>query len=137
LETELPRFAEPLGKPGSNGRRQYRLTPESLTAGRSSGLSLTSLETWFQQRAGLPLSPAARLLLNAVHLPPPELKQHLVLHVATVELADGLLQWPATRALIEGRLGPTTLTVLPENAQKLQDQLRILGISDSPKTPRP
>jgi hypothetical protein len=128
LETELPRFAELVSKAPANGRRQYRLTPGSLTAGRTAGMTLQSLEGWFQQRTGLPISPAARLLLTAAQLPAPELRRHLVLHVATVDLADGLLQWPATRGLIEARLGPMALAVAEENADKLQEQLRQLGI---------
>jgi hypothetical protein len=127
LETELPRFAELTERP-ANGRRGYRLTPASLAAAREAGMTVTGLETWFQQRTGQPLSPAARLLLTGSQLPPPELKRHLVLHVATEAAADGLMQWPPTRALIEARLGPTALVVEEENAAKLREQLQILGI---------
>jgi hypothetical protein len=128
LETELPRFAEPLPRGGANGRRQYRLTPESLAAGRSGGLSLPQLETWFVQRTGQTLSAATRLLLVGSQLPAPELRRHLVLHVATTEIADGLVQWPATRELIEERLGPTALVVAEESTAALQEQLRLLGM---------
>jgi hypothetical protein len=129
LETELPRFAEPLARPGPNGRRGYRLTPSSLLAGRTAGISLTTLESWFQQRTGQSLSPAARLLLIGSELPSPELRRHLVLHVATADLADGLMQWPETRSLIEARMGPTALAVIEENATRLRDRLAALGIS--------
>ena len=54
LETELPRVAE-LVQSGSDGRRAYRLTPASLAAARDAGLSLPTLETWFQQRTGQPI----------------------------------------------------------------------------------
>jgi hypothetical protein len=128
LETELPRFAESVSRPGSNGRRQYRLTPASLAAGREGGLGLSALESWFVQRTGHPLSAATRLLLTGSQLPPPELRQHLVLHVATAELADGLMQWPETRALIESRLGPTALAIAEENAEKLRERLTLLGM---------
>jgi hypothetical protein len=104
------------------------LTPASLAAGRAAGLTLTQLEAWFLQRTGNPVTPATRLLLTGAQLPPPELRRHLVLHVATEEMADGLVQWPATRALVEARLGPTALAVAEENAEKLADQLRALGI---------
>lgn len=127
LETELPRFAEPVER-SLNGRRGYRLTPESLAAAREAGVTLPTLETWFQQRTGQPLSPAARLLLTGAQQPPPELKRHLVLHVASEAVADGLMQWPATRALIEVRLGPMALAVEEENAPKLREQLKALGI---------
>jgi hypothetical protein len=128
LETELPRFAELLDRSSANGRCQYRLTPASLTSGRESGWSLHGLEAWFQQRTGQPLSAAARLLLTGSQLPALELRRHLVLHVATEELADGLVQWPGTRALIEARLGPTTLAVPEEQANELRERLRTLGI---------
>jgi hypothetical protein len=127
VETELPRFAVLLDRSAS-GRRQYRLTPQSLAAARESGLSVPQLEAWFSQRTGSPLSPAARLLLGGVQAPPPALKSHLILHVATTELADGLLQWPETRALIEERLGPTALVVAEENTAALREQLRTLGM---------
>jgi hypothetical protein len=130
LETELPRFAEPLPRPSANGRRQYRLTPATLAAAQEGGLSLPLLETWFLQRTGLPVPAAARLLLTGSQLPAPELRQHLVLHVATEEMADGLVQWPATRELIETRLGPTALVVTEENAEKLREQLRLLGLGE-------
>src|SRR5207244_1872443 len=69
LETELRRFAEPLDPVGMNGRRQYRLTPESVAAGRESGLGLPALEGWFAQRSGQPLSAAARLLATGGQVP--------------------------------------------------------------------
>ncbi len=82
LETEVPRFAELLGASSANGRRQYRLTPASLSAGRSVGMTLTALETWFHQRVGQPLPAAARLLMTAGQGTAPHLRRHLVLHVA-------------------------------------------------------
>jgi hypothetical protein len=129
LETELPRFAVALDRAAANGRRQYRLTPESLTAARDGGMSVPQLEAWFVQRTGCALSPAARLLLGAAQAPVPQIKRHLVLHVATHEMAEGLMQWPQTRALIEDRLGPTALVVAEENVAKLREQLGVLGLA--------
>jgi hypothetical protein len=129
METELPRFAELIGRPGNDGRRQYRLTPASLTAARASGFGLATLEAWFQQRSGQPLSPAARLLLTGADLQAPRLLHHLVLHVPSEELADGLMQWPPTRELIEARLGPTALTIAEDKVAALREQLRALGIA--------
>jgi hypothetical protein len=129
LETELPRFAEAVSRAGTNGRRQYRLTPASLSAAREGGLGLSALESWFVQRTGQPLSAATRLLLTASQLPAPALRHHLVLHVPTPELADGLLQWPETRSLIDSRLGPTALVVAEQNADKLRQRLQALGMS--------
>lgn len=128
LETELPRFAELLGGSAANGRRQYRLTPQSLEAGRSAGMTLTGLEAWFAQRTGNPLPAAARLLMLAGQIETPRLEPHLVLHVATPELADGLVQWPQTRELIDQRLGPTALVVAAENVEPLKQRLQEAGI---------
>jgi hypothetical protein len=127
LETELPHFAEP-ARPGGDGRRTYRLTPASLAAARASGLTVPVLESWFQQRTGQPLTPAARLLLGAAQGPPPRLERHLVLHVASEEIADGLVQWPETRPLIAERLGPTALAVAEADVARLRERLREAGI---------
>jgi hypothetical protein len=128
LETELPRFAEPLDRAPANGRRHYRLTPASLAAARAGGLTVPLLEAWFVQRTGGPLPAAGRMLLTGAQLPPLELQRHLVLRVAEEDIADGLMQWPATRALIEERLGPTALVVAEDNAETLLEQLRALGM---------
>jgi hypothetical protein len=127
LETELQRFAEPAPRTDLS-RLQYRITPATLAAGLQQGLSIQELENWFGQRAGQPLSAAVRLLLTAAETPPAHLRRQLVLHVATSETADGLQQWPATRALIHERLGPTALAVLEENAAALLERLHGLGM---------
>jgi hypothetical protein len=129
LETELPRFAEPQGGSPANGRRQYRLTPRSLATAREVGLSAATLESWFQQRTGGPLTPAARLLLTGALTLPPSLRRHVVLHVASPELADGLLQWPQTRSLIADRLGPTALAIDEEHIEPLRQRLGEIGIA--------
>jgi hypothetical protein len=128
IETEVRRFAESLDRPGSNGRRYYRVTPASLGQGRDGGLSLQTLETWFQQRSGLPLPAAAKLIFTGPQLSPYELKRLVVLHVPTAEVADGLMQWPETRSLIETRLGPTALAVAQEHVAALQERLAGLGV---------
>jgi hypothetical protein len=127
LETELPNFAEPAGTAGNN--RQYRLTPASLAEARARGWTVTGLEGWFSQRTGEPLPPAARLLLTAAQTEPPQLRRHVVLHLATAELADGLLQWPPTQPLIAERLGPTALVVAEEHIAALRQRLAEAGIT--------
>jgi hypothetical protein len=129
LEIELERFAEPIGTPETNGKHRYRLTPASLSGSRESGFGVRELDDWFVQRTGRPLSAAARLLLNASQAPPPALRSQLVLHVATPELAEGLLQWPGTRALIRERLGPTALAVAEEDVPLLRERLGVLGVN--------
>jgi hypothetical protein len=134
LETELPCFAELSGQPTTNGRRHYRLTPASLANGRAAGWNLSALEGWFQQRAGQPLSPAARLLMVGSQVDAPFFRRYLVLHLPTPELADGVLQWPETRSLVATRLGPTALVVPEEHAGLLREKLQHAGIhvSDGP-----
>jgi hypothetical protein len=127
LDTELQRFAEPLTS--ANGKRQYRLTPASLAQGREGGVGIRNLEDWFVSRTGRALSPAARLLLTGNLIGSAHVRRELVLHVATQEIADGLMQWPATRSLIQARLGPTALAVTEERVPQLRAQLQGLGIS--------
>ena len=53
----------------------------------------------------------------------------LVLTTPTAELADGLLQHPATRDLLGDRLGPTAVTVSDDVLEALRSVLEELGIS--------
>ncbi len=128
METELPRFAELVNGASSPTQRQYRLTPASLGAARAAGFQVGTLESWFQQRCGQLLSPAARMLLIGNQAPPSTLQRLLVLQVASEDLADGLLQWPATRGLIASRLGPTALVVEEENLPQLRERLLEAGL---------
>jgi hypothetical protein len=128
LETEVQRFAEALPQSTMQGRRSYRLTPATLATAREQGVSLAYLETWFLQRTGVPLSPAARLLMTGPDSVPLELQRQLVLHVGSEAVADGLQQWPGTSPLLHGRLGPTTLVVREEDVQELSAKLQELGI---------
>ena len=129
LETELPRFAERLDAAPTAGHRSYVLTPASLEAARAGGMTLGALEAWFQQRTGEPLPPAARLLMAGGEAPAVRFQRHLVLHVAAAETADGLMQWPPTRALIAARLGPTALAVEEEQADELRRRLKAAGVA--------
>jgi hypothetical protein len=128
LETELPRFAELRDHPSANGERTYCLTPSSLALGRANGVTLSALETWFQERTGRPLPAAARFLLTAAEGPPVELKHQVILHVPTEELADGLYQWPQTRSLLGERLGPTAFSIAEESVEELKKRLEGLGV---------
>jgi hypothetical protein len=91
-------------------------------------VTLASLEAWYEQRTGGRVPAAVRLFLVGPHMPAAGLRSHLVLNVATAEMADGLMQWPQTRALVEERLGPTALVVEPDNAERLKALLASLGI---------
>jgi hypothetical protein len=129
LETEVRRFAEPFERPGAGGRRFYRLTPASVAAARANGLTVAALEGWFLQRGGQLLSPAARLLLGGPEFGALPLRRLLVLYAPSPEVADGLLQWPETRALIQARLGPAALVVAEEHIAALRERLTVLGVA--------
>jgi hypothetical protein len=133
LESELSRFTEAVDRPGGNGRWRYRLTPSSMQAARDGGMNAPSLETWFQQRTGQSAPPAALLLLTADQEARPTLRRHLVLEVASEAAADGLMQWPPSRALITTRLGPTTLSVPEAEIEKLRELLRQIGVDLQPE----
>ena len=99
-----------------------------LSQARDSGLNLQTLETWFLQRSGQPLPPATKLLFSGSQMSPYELRRPVVLHVPTAEIADGLMQWRETRALIASRLGPTALAVAEEKVDALRERLKGLGV---------
>lgn len=129
LETELMRFAEPHTRTPPPGRKLFRITPATLAGARAAGVTWPTLESWFEQRTGLPGSPAAKFLFAAKETPPVELRRQIVVHVANPETADGLLQWPETKALIQGRLGPATLVVADADVEPLSAVMRDLGIA--------
>jgi hypothetical protein len=132
LEAEIGRLAEPVsGDPP--GLRRFRLTPQSLQRALATGLTLTDLDEWFQARAGQPLPSAGRLFVLGPQLPPPTAVRYLVVQVETSELADGLVQWPATAGLIDRRLGPTAIVVDEANLPRFRERLGDLGIGlDTP-----
>jgi hypothetical protein len=129
LETELPRFAEEVERPMVNGRRIYRMTPASIALARETGMTLANLENWFHQRAGQLLTPTARLFFTGSQVPPANLRTRLILEVPAEEMADGLMEWPPTRELIDERLGPQALAVEEVNAQAFLLKLKELGLA--------
>jgi hypothetical protein len=128
LDTEVTRFAEPHPRMPPLGKKLYRITPGTLLTSRQQGLTWAGLESWFEQRTGLPASPAARFLFGTKETPPLDLRRQMVLHVANPEAADGLMQWPGTRGYLQERLGPTTLVVLEKDVAALAEVLRELGV---------
>jgi hypothetical protein len=52
----------------------------------------------------------------------------LVVEVPTAALADGLEQWPATRRLIQRRLGPLALAIDERDLPALTSELGAIGI---------
>jgi hypothetical protein len=129
LETEVQRFAELVPMADVNGRRVYRLTPASLQRGREAGVGIRTLEEWFQQRTGTPLTPAARLLLDPSGIPPLVVRKLVVVQAPTEAVADGLMQWPASRALIRVRLGPAALVLEEDSLPALKSLLHELNVT--------
>jgi XPB/Ssl2-like helicase family protein len=129
LETELLRFAEASTRLAPPGKKHYKMTANSLRSARQQGMTWAVLEAWFEQRTGMPGSPAAKFLFGATDVPPFEFRRQIVLHVAAVETADGLLQWPGTQTYLQGRLGPTALVVAENDVEPLAAVLRDLGIA--------
>lgn len=127
LEVELRRFAEPVES--AAGGPHYRFARPLLRQALAQGWTIGDLDRWLMQRAGQPLSPAARLLALPEESASLRLRSCLVLHVPDELTADGLLQWPATRGLIRERLGPTALVVAAEDVPRLQQRLAELGQS--------
>ncbi|HEV3144445.1 MAG TPA: hypothetical protein VGZ47_11210 [Gemmataceae bacterium] len=125
LELEIARVAESAGAPTEN-QYVYRFTHDSLQRALANGLTLQGLEEWFQQRSGRPLSPAARLLALSQQQAAFALRRCLVLTAPSVELADGLMQFPDTRRLIQERLGPFALLVAEEDVAALRQQIELL-----------
>jgi hypothetical protein len=127
-EPELMRFAQLVPTSGAAEMRQYRISPQSLSGALNNGLGRRGLEEWFLERTGRPLPAAVQLLIDAPATAPVEVRRRLILHVSTPLVADGLMQLPATRSLVAGRLGPTALIVADDQLQALRQQLGALGI---------
>ena len=128
VDLEVARIAEPLPSSEPAAPRRYRITAERLRRAVE-GFSLEALDTWLIARSGAPLSPAARLLVLGPHWPPLRAEHLLVLRLPAPEVADGLLQWSATRHLITERLGPTTVVIAPEHLAPLRLALHEIGLT--------
>jgi hypothetical protein len=125
LDLEIARVAEPLAN-ASESQSAFRFTHASLQKALANGLTLQSLEEWFKERSGRPLSAAAQLLALPEKRAIFQLLQCIVLTTPTAELADGLMQLPATKQFIRERLGPVSLLVVEENVPALQQQIESL-----------
>jgi hypothetical protein len=128
LDSEVRRFAEPVGLAAADERPRYRMTPATLQTARQQGVDPRGLDGWFRRRTGQPLPPAARLLLAGDDTPPLELHRVIALRVPTADVADGLMTWPETRGLIAERLSPTVLAVAADTVSQLRDKLAEIGV---------
>ncbi|MDY3560862.1 helicase-associated domain-containing protein [Gemmata sp. JC673] len=127
LEAELKQFAEPLPIE-QNGVQRFRLTPASLRKAVEGGRTLAELDAWFLERSGSPLSAAGRLLLLGSQLSQPRAERLLVVKLPTVEIADGLVQWPGTRSLVAERLGPLAVSVAEDQLAAFREALKEIGV---------
>jgi hypothetical protein len=126
LELEIARIAEAIPSDSEN-ERAYRLTHQSLRTAFDTGMTLQRLEEWLLQRSGRLLSAAARLLALPEQQLQLQLEHCLVLTTPTPEMADGLMQLPATRRLIQRRLGPTALVVAEGDVPALRQEIANFG----------
>ena len=127
LEAEIGYFAEAMPIE-QNGTRRFRITPASLRRATESGRPLADIDQWFTERTGGPLSAAGRLLLLGANLPPPRAARLLVVKLPTVEIADGVVQWPGTRGLVAERLGPLAVVVEEERFDAFRAALAEVGV---------
>ncbi|HVJ80726.1 MAG TPA: hypothetical protein VNC50_06620 [Planctomycetia bacterium] len=127
LESELQRFAEPADD--RTPRQSYRVTPESVRIATEQGLGADILEDWFARRTAGPPPASVRLLLRAAPGLSLGARTRIVVETEEAHLADGLLQHPETSEYFVGRLGPTSLAVLPEKWDEIAAACRKLGVS--------
>lgn len=126
LEAEIGRYADPL--PLENAAiRRFRLTPQSLRRASELGLSIEEIDQWFVERSGFPLSAVGRLFLLSRQLMPPTASRKLVVQFPTVELVNGVVQWPETGPLVAERLGPLALAIDDAAFESLQKAIGELG----------
>jgi hypothetical protein len=125
LDLEIARVAEPLANASEN-QSAFQFTHASLQKALTNGLTLQSLEEWVKERSGRPLSAAAHLLALSEKHATFQLQRCIVLSAPTAKLADGLMQFPATRQLIRERLGPVSLLVAEESVSALRQQIEWL-----------
>ena len=126
LDAEIGRFAALIPSEPQAPRR-FRMSPELLRLAAES-LSLASIDGWFGERTGRPLSPAGRLFVLGLQADPLRVERLLVVRFGSEELVDGAMQWPETRALIAERIGPTTVAVTEENLEVLCAVLAGIGV---------
>jgi hypothetical protein len=125
LDLEIARVAQPLAD-SSESQSTYRFTHSSLQEALANGLTMQSLGEWFKERSGQALSAAAQLLALPEKRVTFHLQRSIVLTTPTAELADGLMQLPATKPLIRERLGPIALLVSEDNVPALRQQIESL-----------
>ncbi len=131
IADELPTARNPARGPASGTPpRRYVVSAGSMARAAALGITHGHIVEWFLRRTGAPPSPAIRLLFRSTSAAPITLQTRRILALFTpsAELADGLLQHPATRDFLGDRLGPTAVAVPEDLLAKLQAVLKELGI---------
>ncbi|MGF1582064.1 MAG: helicase-associated domain-containing protein [Gemmataceae bacterium] len=129
LESEIGRFADEVPETRTSNPRLFRLTPESIQRAQDHGMTLDGLKAWYLNRTGHSVTAAARLLMTAKSLDSVRAQRLLVIRVEDEHTANGLCEWPDTKALIHDRLGPTALVVEEANLDNWRKSLEALGLA--------
>ncbi|MBV8487973.1 MAG: helicase-associated domain-containing protein, partial [Planctomycetaceae bacterium] len=107
--------------------RRFTISADSMIRAAAMGFSRTQIVNWFERRTGGPPSPAIQLLIRDSSRPTALIaRRMLVLSTTCADMADGLLQHPATRHLVGQRLGPTALSVPEDQLDELVKALALL-----------
>jgi hypothetical protein len=130
VEAELGRFGDRVDSEPALAR--YRVSLDSLARARHEGMNIARLEEWFDERTGDRPSAAIRLLWDRGNLGPVRLESEWVLRVPDADVADGLMQWPATAGLIRERLGRRSLVIDRADLEAMRERLRELGFEITP-----
>ena len=130
LEAEIGRFADP-DPSASPGPRRFRVTPTSVRRAAEQGYALADIDAWFVERTGVSLSAVGRLFLLAPQMAGPSADRLLVVQFPSEDLTDGVVQWPATSALIRQRLGPTAVVIDEEAFEPFRRVLAEIGVTVS------
>jgi hypothetical protein len=145
IDAELTRIADelpvsrtlPRGSGTAPAERRYLVTAASLRRAANVGIPGSQIIEWFHRRTGGGPSPAIRLLLRSTSPTTATMtlsaRRMLVLTTPTAELADGLLQHPASRDLLGARLGPTAVAVPDEHFDALRQVLVEFGLQLPPE----
>ncbi|MDE2507894.1 MAG: helicase-associated domain-containing protein [Planctomycetota bacterium] len=140
VEAELARLADEAGdasglSPGGGssrvgGRRRFEITPRSIARALEAGWTSTTIEHWFERRAGTPIPPAVALLIegNRPGRRACTVERTLIVRTRSAEILDGLFQHPRTRPYFGERLGPVVAVVVESVLPGLRVEMSALGL---------